>query len=78
MLDLSRRLFRYFCSYLIYSDAFEALPFVTRRFIYRRLASILTGEDNGATFAYLSLGDRQAILQILPKTKPEFAALGGL
>ena len=77
-LDLSRRLFRYPCSYLIYSDAFEALPLVTRRFIYRRLASILTGEDTGATFAHLSLGDRQAILQILRETKPEFAALGGL
>ena len=74
--DLSRRLFRYPCSYLIYSDAFDALPIATREYIYRRLASILTGEDISVTFAHLSQDDRRAILQILRQTKPEFAALG--
>jgi hypothetical protein len=75
-LDLLRRLFRYPCSYLIYSDAFNALPIATRGYIYRRLSSILTGEDNSVAFAHLSEDDRRAILQILRQTKPEFAALG--
>ncbi|MSR22327.1 MAG: hypothetical protein EXR92_02095 [Gemmatimonadetes bacterium] len=74
-LDLSRRLFRYPCSYLIYSDAFDALPTVTRRYVYRRLASVLTGEDRSPTFAHLSQDDRRSVLEILGQTKPEFAAL---
>jgi hypothetical protein len=73
--DLQIRLFRYPCSYLIYSSAFEALPQPTRHYIWRRLEQILTGQDRGPTYAGMEEGDRKAVLEILRDTKPEFAAL---
>jgi hypothetical protein len=67
--DLKRRMFRYPCSYLIYSEAFDALPDAAKERIYRRLWEVLTGGDESAVFARLSAADRQAILQILLDTK---------
>ena len=43
--DLTRRMFRYPCSFLIYSAAFDALPAPARDRIYRRLWEVLTGAD---------------------------------
>jgi len=73
-LDLSRRLFRYPCSYLIDSAAFDSLPDEVRTRIYDRLAVILLGEDQGEPFSHLSSDDRVAIREILSELKPEFAA----
>ena len=63
--DLNRRLFRYPCSYLIYSEAFEALPDPVKNYAYRRLWEILTGKDQSPAYSRLSTDDRQAILEIL-------------
>jgi hypothetical protein len=68
--DLRRRIFKYPCSYLIYSEAFDALPGPSRDFVYRRLLEILTGQDRSLEFARLSADDRRAILEILIATKP--------
>jgi hypothetical protein len=59
-------------SYVIYSEAFDALPQYLKTEIYARIREILTGHDTD--FAYLSAADKTAILQILTATKPEFAA----
>lgn len=67
--DLKRRMFRYPCSYLIYSEAFDALPDAAKERIYRRLWEVLTGGGESAVFARLSAADRRAILQILLDTK---------
>src|SRR5690606_18156112 len=40
-LDLEHRLFRYPCSYLIYSNAFDALPEAMREYVWRRLWAVL-------------------------------------
>lgn len=69
-LDLRRRLFRYPCSYLIYSEAFDALPDPAKSYVYRRLLEILTGRDQSPTFAHLTRADRSAIIEILLDTKP--------
>ncbi len=69
-LDLNRRLFRYPCSYLIYSQSFDSLPEEMREYVWNRLWSILSGEDESEQFAHLSAGDRQAIREILGDTKP--------
>lgn len=74
-LDLHRRLLRYPCSSLIYSEAFNALPTEAKTYLYRRLRDILTANDPGKDFAHLSPADRKAILEILTDTKPDFAAL---
>jgi hypothetical protein len=71
--DLKTRLFRYPCSFLIYSDAFEALPLKMKNYVWQRLEQILTGEDNGPAYAGMAAADRQAVLEILRETKPEFA-----
>jgi hypothetical protein len=72
-LELNTRLFRYPLSYLVYSEAFDGLPRSARDYIYSRLAEILQGRDN-ALSAKLSPADREAALEILRATKPEFVA----
>jgi hypothetical protein len=69
--DLTRRLFKYPCSYEIYSPAFDALPDVARDYVYHRLHEILTGQDQSSDFARLTAADRKAILEILIATKAD-------
>ncbi len=70
--DLTRRLFRYPLSYVIYSAAFDALPADAKKMFYGRLNDVLRGADKSADFAALSVADRNAILEILRATKPDF------
>ncbi|WP_321472319.1 hypothetical protein [uncultured Paludibaculum sp.] len=67
--DLKTRLFRYPCSYLIYSEAFDDLPEPARSFVYRRLHEVLTGKDTSPEFAHLTREDRKNVLDILLATK---------
>ena len=67
--DLQKRLFRYPLSYLIYSAAFDGMPEVVRERVYRRLYEVLMGQDKSQTFAAISPGDRQAVLEIVRATK---------
>lgn len=68
-LDLRTRLLRYPCSYMIYTDAFEALPPAAKTAIYTRMWHVLSGADRSQQYARLSLADRQAIVEILRETK---------
>ena len=68
--DLQKRIFKYPCSYLIYSEAFDTIPGPAKEYIYRRLLEVLTGKDQSPDFASLTTEDRTAILQILTATKP--------
>ena len=68
--DLQKRIFKYPCSYLIYSEAFDAIPAPAKDYIYRRLFEILSGREQGPEFASLTSQDRRAILEILVATKP--------
>jgi hypothetical protein len=68
-LDLTRRTFRYPCSYMIYTDAFDALPAAARTLIYQRLWDVLSGRETDKVYARLSAADRSAILEILRDTK---------
>lgn len=72
--DLHDRIFRYPCSYLIYSTAFDAIPEPAKTYVYRRLFEVLSGRDQSEDFANLSAPDRQAILSILLETKPGLPA----
>jgi hypothetical protein len=69
--DLNTRLLKYPCSYLIYSEAFEALPAALKTKLYERLWEVLTGKDSSADFENLSTETRHAILQILIETKSD-------
>jgi hypothetical protein len=72
-LQLADRLFKYPCSYLIYSPTFDALPPVMKDYVANRLREILAGE-NDENYSHLSSADRQAISEILCETKPDFFA----
>jgi len=67
-LDLERRLLRYPCSFMLYSDAFRALPDTVREAIYARIRDVLSGRDTSPKYARLSRDDRSAVLQILRET----------
>ena len=73
--DLSKRLFRYPCSYLIYSDAFSGLPDIVRSKILVRLHGILVSEDVVEGYEHLSVKDRTAVDEILTATVAEYRAL---
>ena len=72
--DLKTRLFKYPCSYLIYSDAFEQLPAKLKERIYERLFEILDGEDSSGAYEKISPESRQAIREILVATKKDLPA----
>jgi hypothetical protein len=68
-LDLKTRLFKYPCSFLIYSPSFDAIEPQIKAIILQKLHDILTGKNDDAQFARLKPEDRKAILEILIETK---------
>lgn len=70
-LDLKHRLFRYPCSYLVYSAGFQQLPQQCRAEVLRRMWEVLTSADPPPKYAHLSPDDRRAILEILRDTLPD-------
>jgi hypothetical protein len=70
-LDLTRRLMRYPCSYMIYAPAFDSLPAEAKGAIYRRMWEILSGREGDKKYARLSSADRSAIIEILRDTKSD-------
>jgi hypothetical protein len=70
--DLKTRMFRYPCSFLIHSAAFDALPPTAAAYIQGRLREILVDRENDEGFEHLSALDRDAIVEILSETKPGY------
>ena len=67
-LDLSTRLFKYRCSYMIYSKAFTGLPPDLKAEFFDQLRSVLLSGDPG--YSHLPGPERRAILEILFETIP--------
>lgn len=67
--DLTRRLFKYPCSFLIDSEAWSQLPPAVGGLVETRLQAILSGEDQSPEFSHLSREDRTAIREILADTR---------
>lgn len=72
-LSLDGQLFRYPLSFLIYSEAWDALPPVILDRAYQRLDDLLRRDDH-PNYPLLDAEARTAILEILVETKPEFVA----
>lgn len=70
--SLDGRLFQYPLSFLIYSEAWDALPAVVKDSGYARILEILQGEDD-PDFPLLDAATRRDILEILVATKHDFA-----
>ena len=64
-------MFKYPCSYLIYSETFDGLPAAFKEHLHGRLLAILTGNESGRKFSGLDPGDCRAIIEILADTKPD-------
>ena len=69
--DLKTRLFKYPCSFLIYSDEFDQLPKPIKVKVYARLYEILRGNDESGDYDFLTEDTRNAILEILRETKTD-------
>lgn len=70
--DLQTRVFRYPCSYLIHSQAFDGLPTRVRDQILKQLVTILTSPDRiPDDYQHISSGLRRDILEILRDTQPD-------
>jgi hypothetical protein len=59
-LDLTHRLMKYPCSYMIYSDAFDGMPQAAKDAVYRRMWQVLSSGTRA---------DRRAVIEILRETK---------
>jgi len=73
--DLRRRMFKYPCSYMIYTPAFDALNAEAKTAVYTRLWDVLSGKETGPRYKVLTAADRRAIVEILRDTKkglPEY------
>ena len=68
--DLRTRIFRYPLTYMVYSEAFDALPGPLRAEIYQRLHDVLAADRPTAGYDHLTAADRKAILEIIRETKP--------
>jgi len=68
-LDLNARLMKYPLSYMIYSQAFQALPPAAKQMALDRVGKILAGEITGPKYARLTPAIRQATAEILKETK---------
>jgi hypothetical protein len=68
-LDLSTRLLKHSCSYMIYSAAFEALPAAARRAVYTHM---LNGLEDVTRYPHLTSDDRTALKAILRETKADW------
>lgn len=67
-LDLTSRLYKYPCSYLVYSKSFIEMPSEMKDYVWQRLWQVLTSHDKSEKFAHLSADDRKAIVDILRET----------
>jgi hypothetical protein len=72
-LRLSGHIFRNRCSYMIYSEAFLALPGPLKRSVYESLARALHATEPDPRYAYIEPDERGRIRAILTETHPELA-----
>jgi hypothetical protein len=71
-LDLSTRLFKNRCSYMIYTAQWQQMPENIKAHIYKRMKAALTGQD--PEFAYLAADERRNIVTILRDTITDLPA----
>jgi len=70
--DLKTRLFRYRCSYEVYSPIFSGLPDPLKQAVYRLLDRVLAADPPDSDFAYLGEDERKVIRAILRETVADY------
>jgi hypothetical protein len=71
-LDLQTRLLKYPCSYLVYTESFNALPDEILSVVKEKMLAVLNGNNDVKEFDHLTAADRKNILEILTETHPLF------
>lgn len=66
--DLNTRMFKYRCSYMVYSRAFELMPDMLKVAVSEKLRAVLLGQDNDSAYDHLTRDEKQAIYTILTQT----------
>ena len=69
-LDLETRLFRYPCSYLLYSNAFDSIDSGLRKEVLEQLWKILREPEPPTRFQHLDASRRRDMVEIIRETKP--------
>ncbi|YCM42533.1 hypothetical protein V2O64_14575 [Verrucomicrobiaceae bacterium 227] len=69
---LYARIFKYRCSYMIYSKAFKGLPPLVKERVLVKLRAALS-EESDEKFNYLSSREKKSIRAILEETLPDFS-----
>ena len=64
-------MFKYPCSYLIYSPAFDSMQKPLKDEVTRQLLAVLQGENQDDTYRHLDAQTRADTLAILRETKPD-------
>lgn len=67
---LYERIFKYRCSYMIYSEAFRLLPTPVKNSVLKKMYSVLAGDD--PDYAWLKASEREKIEAILAETLPDW------
>jgi hypothetical protein len=67
-LDLGERLFKYRCSYMIYTRGFASMPEEIKTRVLSMLRDVLTENGGQDEFQYLPVTERKAIRGILVET----------
>jgi hypothetical protein len=71
-LELTTRLLKYPCSYMVYSEAFDGLAAPVRQAVYERMMATLSSVDRRLGDARVSTEERRAVVEILRETKADF------
>ena len=72
-LDLKNRIFKYPCSYMIYSKSFTALPEILRNSIFKQIRGVLSNKIKVGEYDYISDEKKSELLEILGETIPFFS-----
>jgi hypothetical protein len=68
--QLSSRMFKHRCSYMVYSQVFASLPGAVKSAVFIRLREVLEG---GTDFPEIKPSEREKMVRILKETVPGYA-----
>ena len=72
--DLRTRMFKYRCSYMLYTESWQQLPSLLKERVYYKMAEGLRDANPSPAYACLQTSERRAIRAILKETLPGLPA----
>lgn len=72
--DLKTRIFKYRCSYMLYTDSWQKLPAALRERVYFKMGEGLREQNPNPAYAHLPVEEKLAIRAILKETLPGLPA----